>query len=203
MRTFLFSHGPQTLDGVYRRPHLGLIWPVVLLSLLASFGYVEAKAEQIQAKSSPTAIFGGKLRIALPKTARPPKRVSASLYSIQPRLQRHKFVIFATREPLRKDEIPKSNKALVSSIRQLLEAQGYVVLDISNQGSNFTVNLRAYTHAPWQSVGTTATRGTAKFVRTKDNQLVGSILLCDPTQWKTPAINVFKRAVSSAKVTNT
>lgn len=206
MRTFPFPSGPRFQPTSHATRSLGLALLGAILLPLTSPGYGEARVGQIdqfQTKSTATSIFGGRLHITLPKTAKSPKRVNASLYSIQPRLRRHKFVIFATKEPLRKDEIAKSNKALVTSVRQLLEAQGYQVLDISNQGTSFTANLRAYTNAPWQRVGTTPTRGTAKFVRTKDNQLVGSLLLCDPTQWKTPAINQFKKAVSTAKVTTT
>lgn len=203
MRNLPLSHVPRARSAALAGTSLTLFLLLALLSCLISPSYLEAHADQIQTKSTSTSIFGGRLQITLPKTARSPKRVNASLYSVQPRLRRHKFVILATKEPLRKDEIVKSNKALVTSVRQLLEAQGYQVLDISNQGTTFTANLRAYTNAPWQSVGTTPTRGTAKFVRTKDNQLVGSLLLCDPTQWKTPAINQFKKAVSTAKVTTT
>ncbi|MEY4668729.1 MAG: hypothetical protein RL518_1428 [Pseudomonadota bacterium] len=140
--------------------------------------------------------------LAVPTTAQKPKKISSLMYSIQPRATTQKFVIFVTKEPLRKDERTKSNKDLGTSIKQLLEAQGYEVTSLKNKGTTYTALFRAYTNVPWQKVGTTATRGTAKFVRTSSNELVGSMLLCDPNQWSDPGIALYKKAVSSAKVSN-
>jgi hypothetical protein len=151
-------------------------------------------------KTTPTKIFGGKVTLALPKTAKKPQKISSSLYSIQPTSPTKKFVIFVTKEPLRKDEIKKSTKELGSSLKELLEAQGYEITSLTNHGTTYTVQFRAYTNVPWQLVGTTATRGIAKFVRTKGNELVGSMLLCDPGQWTDPSIGAFKKTVSGAQV---
>jgi hypothetical protein len=86
-------------------------------------------------------------------------------------------------------------------VREVLEAQGYQIDLLTNRGTTYSVQFHAYTDTPWQRVGTTPTRGIAKFIRTTDNLLIGSILLCDPTQWSDPAIAPFKRAVSGAQVT--
>lgn len=165
-----------------------------------STSYADPVAGRTAANATVSRVFDGKVRIALPKTAQKPKKVTSSLYSIQPRSPRQKFVIFVTKEPLQKDEIKKSNKELGTSIKQLLEAQGYEVISLTNQGTTYTAQFRAYTNVPWQLVGTTATRGTAKFVRTKNNELIGSMLLCDPSQWTDPGIGVFKKSVSGATI---
>ncbi len=87
-------------------------------------------------------------------------------------------------------------------MREVLEAQGYQIDSLTNRGVTYSVQFHAYTDTPWQKVGTSSTRGIAKFIRTKDNLLIGSMLVCDPTQWDDPAITQFKRAVSGAQVTN-
>lgn len=109
-------------------------------------------------------------------------------------------MIFVTKEPLRKDELKKSDRDLGRSIKELLEAQGYEITSLSNQGASYTAQFKAYTNVPWQQVGTTAVRGIAKFQRTTDNQLIGSLLLCEPSQWTDRGISSFKKAVRTAKV---
>lgn len=176
-----------------------------LLTFFTTLTYSISSADTVvrqSATKNTTKIFGGQVLLALPKSAQKPKRISSSLYSIQPRSTNQKFVIFVTKEPLRKDELKKSNKELGRAITQLLEAQGYEVTSLTNQGTTYTAQFRAYTNVPWQSVGTTATRGTAKFVRTPNNELIGSMLLCDPSQWTDPGIGVFKKTVSGTKVAN-
>lgn len=173
---------------------------VTVFPFFSSIGSAESIVEQAASKTTPTKLFGGKVQLALPKTATKPKKITSSLYSIQPQSKSQKFVIFVTKEPLRKDEVKKTDKQLSSSFKQLLEAQGYEVTSLTTKGSTYSAQFRAYTNVPWQLVGTTATRGIAKFVRTKDNELVGSMLLCDPNQWTDPGIGIFKKAVSGAKV---
>jgi hypothetical protein len=185
---------------------LSVVAALVLVGALLPFehsiGSADPLVEQAATKTTPTKIFGGKVQLTLPKTANKPKKLTSSLYSIQPRSTSQRFVIFVTKEPLRKDELKKSNKELGRAIKQLLEAQGYEVTSLTTQGTTYTAQFRAYTNAPWQLVGTTATRGTAKFVRTADNELIGSMLLCDPNQWTDPGIAVFKKTVSGAKVSS-
>lgn len=119
---------------------------------------------------------------------------------MQPRSSRYRFIIFVTREPVLKDEVKKTNAQLVSSAKKLLEAQGYQVISITNKGDVFQADFRTYTKVPWQKVGTMYTRGSAKFTRTKSNELVGSVLLCDPKQWQNRATQAFKNAIASTKV---
>lgn len=109
-------------------------------------------------------------------------------------------MIYVTREALRKDEIGKTNKQLASSIKTLLEAQGYEVIRLKNDGDTFTADFRTYASVPWQKVGTSFARGSARFTRTRSNELIGTILLCDPRQWTDSATREFKQVVTTTKV---
>lgn len=145
-------------------------------------------------------LWSSKVRVSIPKTARAPKRINDGTFSIQPKSKDLKFVIYVAREPLRKDELKKTNKQLASSVRLLLESQGFQIIDFKTQGNSFVVDFRAFAEVPWQKVGTTYTRGTAKFTRTTSNELVGSVLYCDARQWKNPATADFRKVVSTTKV---
>ena len=188
-----------------RQPYIARTWlTTAAAALLAAISLTHNVADAITSeanKSTTTSkLFSGRVQLSLPKSANKPQKLSASRYSIRPKSADKKFVIFVIQEPLRKDEIKKSNKELGSAIKNLLSAQGYEVTSLTNKGDTYTVKLQAYTNVPWQQVGTTATRGTGTFQRTQDNQLIGSILLCEPNQWNDPAIGDFKKAVSTAKI---
>jgi hypothetical protein len=145
-------------------------------------------------------LWSGRARVSIPKTASAPKRVNNRTFSIRPKSKELKFVIYVARDPLRKDELKMTNKQLASSVRTLLESQGFQILDFKTVGSSFTVDFRAFAQVPWQKVGTTYTRGTAKFTRTAGNELVGSILYCDSRQWKNPATMDFRKVVTGTTV---
>jgi hypothetical protein len=172
----------------------------LIAALSLSLNVADAIPSEANRSTTTSKLFSGRVQLSLPKSANKPEKLSSSRYSIRPKAADKKFVIFVIQEPLRKDEVKKSNKELGKSIKDLLAAEGYEVTALTNQGSTYTVKLRAYTNVPWQKVGTTATRGTGTFQRTQDNQLIGSILLCDPNQWNDPSIGDFKKAVSSAKI---
>ena len=145
-------------------------------------------------------LFSNKVTIALPKTAGTLKKINSKTYQVQPTSSERKFVIYVTREALRKDELRKTNKQLASSIKMLLEAQGYEVIRLKNAGDTFSADFRTYSNVPWQKVGTSPARGTAKFTRTRSQELIGTILLCDPRQWSDSETKQFKRVVATTKV---
>ena len=166
--------------------------------LLFGVGAVSADTASTTSKRN---LFGGKITVSLPRSAGAPKKVNGKTFQVQPTSSDKKFVIYVTREPLSKDETRKGNKQLSASIKSLLEAQGYEVIRLTNNGSTFNADFRSYANAPWQKVGTTAVRGSAKFIRTTSDELFGTILLCDPAQWTDSATKEFKQVVSSTTVT--
>jgi hypothetical protein len=52
---------------------------------------------------------------------------------------------------------------------------------------------------PWQKVGPGLARGKAKFVRVGD-ELMGSVLLCDPSQWKDGTTQSFIRIIGGTTI---
>ncbi len=149
---------------------------------------------------STRSLFAGKVTLKLPTTAGSPKRINSKAYRVQPKSSERRFVIYVTRESLQKDEVAKSSRQLVSSIRSTLEAQGYKVSKLSNSGDVFTADFTTYTDVPWQQVGTSPARGLARFTRTRNNELIGTILLCDPRQWSDSTTKDFKKVVTGARI---
>lgn len=199
--------GHLSKTSASKRTRSNRAWiPLAVAALIVSVARFHQTAEALTGEAKKTSttskLFSGRVQITVPKAANKPQKKSSTTYWIQPKSPSKKFVIVVTKEPLRKDELKKSNKELGDSIKNLLEAQGYEITSLKNQGTTYTAQFQAYTNVPWQLVGTTATRGTAKFVKTQDNQLVGSLLLCDPNQWNDPDIAQFKKAVSGAKVSS-
>lgn len=145
-------------------------------------------------------LFSGRAKLTLPKGASAPKKLEASMYLVQPKDSSKKFALYVTRERLRADELKMSKQELGDSIKKLLEAQGYNVISFTSRGQDYRADFTTYSTLPWQPVGTTPARGVAKFTRTVDKQLIGTILMCEPSQWTDAAIGRYKRAVSSTKV---
>lgn len=172
------------------------------LFVLTALG-VSPSAEALSTRkksSNSISLFSKRLTITLPRTARTPRKITSTTYQVQPKSPEQKFVVYVIQENLRRDEIKKSNKELVPFIKRLLEGLGYEVIQLKNAGDTFTADFRSYATVPWQKVGTSPVRGTARFVRTKDNKLLGSILMCEPSQWTDTAISTYKRAVSGIAV---
>ena len=162
---------------------------------------VASAATEVGARSTTRhRLWDGLVSVDLPRTAAAPQRASRRTFSVQPKASKYRFIIFVTREPLLRDEVTRTNAQLLSSVKKILEAQGYQIISLTNKGNDFEANFRVFTKVPWQKVGTMYTRGSAKFTRSKTNELVGSILLCDPKQWQNRATQSFKDAVASTKV---
>lgn len=145
-------------------------------------------------------LFAGRARVTLPKSASAPKNIGNGMFLVRPKDSSKKFAVYITREPLRRDEVKMSKKEFGDSIKRLLEAQGYTLISFISRGQDYRVEFTTYASLPWQSVGTTPARGTAKFTRTADKQLIGTILMCEPSQWTDPLIGKYKQAVSKTKV---
>ena len=172
------------------------------LGALAAWEGASAATEVGARSTKRHRLWDGLVSVDLPRTAAAPQRASRRSFSVQPKTSKYRFIIFVTREPLLRDEVKKTNAQLVSWVKKTLEAQGYQVISITNKGNDFEANFRVFTKVPWQKVGTMYTRGSAKFTRSKTNELVGSILLCDPKQWQNSATQSFKDAVASTKVSS-
>ncbi len=174
----------------------------LLLGALATFVWVSDEPSVLAATSSSKTygLFSGRAKVTLPKSAAAPKKLGASTFIVQPRDVSKKFVVYVTREPLRPNEIKMSKQEFGESIKKLLEAQGHTILSYSARGQDYRVDFTTYAVLPWQTVGTTPARGVAKFTRTADKQLIGSVLMCDPTQWLDSGIAGYKQAVSRTKV---
>lgn len=153
------------------------------------------------AKTTTYSFFKGRASVTVPKGAKKPRKLSAAIYLVQPSDSKQRFALYISRDSLGKDERKMSKKALGSSIKKLLEADGYSVTSMKMQGADYVVNFTTYANVPWQKVGTAPARGVAKFTRTADNQLIGSALLCDPPAWSGRAIKVYKTTVAKTKVT--
>lgn len=182
---------------IHRKCSLTLIKGVLVADLLLVGLSPNAYARPT---TSARQLFSGKVTLQLPATAGAPKKINSKAYQVSPKSSDRKFVIYVTREALLKDEVSKSNKQLSSSIRAMLEAQGYEVLKLSGSGDVFTADFRTYTDVPWQRVGTSAVRGMARFTRTRSKELIGTILMCDPRQWTDSSTGDFKRVVTGARV---
>lgn len=149
-------------------------------------------------------LLDGKVRLTLPRLAADPVNLSDKLAVIAPQSDRPdlKYIIYATRETLRPDLNGMPNKLLNESVKKTLQGLGFQVIGMVNSRNTFIVDFRAPIDSgvlPWQKVGPGVARGTAKFVRT-GNELSGSILLCDPSQWKDPTTQTFRNVVGGTTV---
>jgi hypothetical protein len=168
---------------------------VALLSL--------SSEQQVLAASGSTktySLFKGRAKVRLPKTANAPKNIGSSTFLVQPTDTTKKFAVYISSEPLRKDEVKMSRKQLGNSLKSLLEAQGYTIISFTSRGADYRVEFTTLANLPWQTVGTTPARGTAKFTRTADKKLIGTILMCEPSQWDDAEIGIYKQAVAKTKV---
>jgi hypothetical protein len=145
-------------------------------------------------------LFSGRARITLPNSAKTPKRFGKRSFIVQPKDPSKKFVMFVVRVPLRRDELKMSRTELANSLRNIVTNGRRTLLSFSASRQDFRADFTTFVELPWQAVGTTPARVIAKVTRTADKQFIGSLLLCDPTQWSDPAIGAFKRAVTKTKV---
>jgi len=145
-------------------------------------------------------VFSGRAVLTVPKTTKPLRKLYSNIYLAQPTNAKNKFALYVSRDPLGSDERTLSSKALGVQIKRLLEGQGYKVSRLKSQGLDFTADFTGFVQVPWQKIGNAPVRGTAKFTRTADKQLIGSILLCDPRQWQLAPVKAYKASVLSTKV---
>jgi hypothetical protein len=145
--------------------------------------------------------FKGRVVVSVPKTAKTPQKLFTNLFRVEPTDATKKCVLYISRDSLGSDEIKLKNKALGASIKLRLQGDGYTVSSFKTQGQSHTAYLTGFTEAPWQKVGSAAVYGVGKFTRTADKQLIGSVLLCDPTTWEDTANKGYKTAVLKTAVT--
>jgi|GEM_PF-6957569 len=178
-----------------------ILWTLTCGTLLAAFGGSDHTLVAATTRSNRSyEFFAGRTKLVLPTGASAPKRINKNTFLIQPKDPSKKFAIFISREPLQRDEIKISKSQLGNSIRRLLESQGYSFNLFSSRGRDFRSDFSTFAVLPWQPVGTTPARGLAKFIRTADNYLIGSVLMCEPKQWLDPEIAKYKRLVSRLSV---
>ena len=176
-----------------------------LLSLLiASVPFFAGAAPTVVPKSRIVRLFDtNKVRLALPRLASDPEPVpgSTNLYWIRPQPDRPdlKYVIFVARETLKNDERLLANKQLNEAVKKNLQSLGYQIIKMVNTGNTFVVDFRGVAEVPWQPLSPGVVRGTAKFFRT-GNDLSGSILLCDPPQWKDKTTQSFRNVIGGTAV---
>jgi len=145
-------------------------------------------------------LFKGRAVLVVPKTSKSPQKLYTNLVRVEPTDSTKKCVLYVSRDPLGSDETKMKNKALGDSIKTRLQGDGYTISSFKTQGSNFTANFTGFTEVPWQKVGAAPVRGLGRFIRTADKQLIGSVLLCDPTTWTDASISGYKTAVSKTVV---
>ena len=165
-------------------------------------------APQNLPKSRIAELWDGKLSLALPLLAQDPVKVDADgkLFSVRPPEDRTdlKYIVYVAREPLRADEESLSGNELNESVKKMLVGLGYEIISstYSDLLDTFLVDFRAVMEPgtlPWQQVGPGIVRGKAKFFRVGD-ELMGSVLLCDPSQWKDGTTQSFIRIIGGTTV---
>jgi hypothetical protein len=172
---------------------------VLVAALLGLATYIPEG--QAASRSSRTySLFSGRTKLTLPKTAGAPQKVNSKLFLVRPKDSSKRFAVYVSREPLASDERKMSSKQQGESIRRLLEGQGYTVTSFTSRGQEYRASFTTYTSLPWQAVGTAAAQGIAKFTRTADQQLIGVILFCEPSEWTDPAVEKFKQSVNKSVV---
>lgn len=153
-----------------------------------------------QVAGTPIALFNNQASFTLPATAAAPRRVNAKLYQVRPQNADSRFVMLVAREALLPGERAKTTAALIPYYRKILAAAGYQIISVKAVGNTVEADFRAYAKVPWQKVGTAFVRGRAKFTRTATQELVGSVLLCDPAQWTQQSLVPFKQTVANLAV---
>jgi hypothetical protein len=145
-------------------------------------------------------LWSGQLKLAVPKTAGKTKKISSTLFSIQPTAKKSRIVLYASREPVLADETTLTNPQLADSIKGQLEAQGYTVSSLTSKNNTFSAKLTGYASMPWRKVGSSSIRGLAQFVRTSNRQLVGAIVLSDPSEWNKKPTRDYRSAATKIQV---
>lgn len=153
-----------------------------------------------QSVGTTVALFNNQASFTLPATAAAPRRVNARLYQVRPQSTDSRFVMLVAREALLPGERAKTTAALIPYYRKILAAAGYQIISVKAVGNTVEADFRAYAKVPWQKVGTAFVRGRAKFTRTAAQELVGSVLLCDPAQWTQQSLTPFKQTVANLAV---
>jgi len=152
-------------------------------------------------KTKTLSAFKGRALVTVPKTTKKPSKLYSNLLLAQPTDATKKFALYISSDPLGSDEVKMKKKELGDSIQTRLQGDGYTILSFKTQGLTYTANIEGFTEVPWQSVGTAPVRGIAKFTRTADKKLIGTLLLCDPPAWESPDVKGYKTAVLKTKVT--
>jgi hypothetical protein len=104
--------------------------------------------------------------------------------------------LYASREDVLADERNLSNTQLSSSIKTLLEAQGYTVASLTNKQNKFSAKLTGYANMPWRKVGSSQIRGSAYFIRTNAGKLLGGIVLSAAKEWNKPTTKAYRSAIT-------
>jgi hypothetical protein len=149
---------------------------------------------------TPVVVFDNLASFTLPATAAAPRRLNAKLYQVRPQSADSRFVMLVAREALLPGERARTTAALVPYYRKILAAAGYQILSLKAVNNTVEADFRTYAKVPWQKVGTALVRGRAKFTRTAPQELVGSVLLCDPAQWTQQSLTPFKQTVANLAV---
>jgi hypothetical protein len=173
---------------------------VVGAALLAFWGTDESSVLAQSKKTKTLSVFKGRATVPVPKTTKKLTKLYSNLLLAQPTDTTKKFALYISKDSLGSDEVKMKNKALGESIKTRLEGDGYTVLSFKTQGLTHTATFEGFTEVPWQSVGTAPVRGIAKFTRTADKQLIGTLLLCDPPAWDSADVAGYKSAVLKTKV---
>jgi hypothetical protein len=108
--------------------------------------------------------------------------------------------LYTSREDVLADERNLTNAQLASSIKTLLEGQGYTVTSLTNKQNTFSGKLTGYASMPWRKVGSSPIRGSAYFVRTSGRKLLGAIVLSAPKEWNKKATRDYRSAITKIQV---
>lgn len=169
--------------------------PCILMAL-----YLSALPVTASAQTKTVNLWNGQLKLSVPTTAGKEKKLTSNLFAIQPTAKKNRIVLYASREPVLSDEKTLTNPQLASSIKTLLEAQGYTVSSLTSKKNTFSAKLTGYASMPWRKVGSSAVRGIAQFVRTNIGQLVGAIVLSDPKEWNKKPTRDYRSAAAKIQV---
>ena len=169
-----------------------------VLSITCAIAFALPASAQTQTVS----LFNGELSLDLPSTAGAAKKLTANLYSIQPKAKKQKIVVYATKEPVLADESALTDAQLASSIKALLEAQGYTVESLKNRKNTFSARISTIGTVPWRKLGTASAKGLAQFTRTSKGQLLGAVVLSDPSQWNKGPTKAYRSAVLKVHTSN-
>ncbi len=192
---FSLGSGDQNRRGGFGR--VILVGGALLALLLASNTPALAQSK----KTKTLSVFKGRAQVTVPKTTKKLSKLYSNLLLAQPTDATKKFALYISSDTLGSDEVKMKKKELGDSIQTRLQGEGYTILSFKTQGLSYTANITGFTEVPWQSVGTAPVRGLAKFTRTADKKLIGTLLLCDPPAWESSDVKGYKTAVLKTKVT--